>query len=166
MSQIAVDTDVASYQFNWHSPAQNYVNALHVSELILSFMSVAELRIGAISAGSRWIIGYGEAGGSHLRRPQRPPRHARQQHGALEIVHPVDPCPDRSAPRSLRRQPDRPRCLHHPVHMGAQLVAAVQIRLLRYLAARNSSTPAASAARTSCRSKLASGNRSWIATLR
>ena len=44
MSQIVVDTDVASYLFNWHSSAQNYANALHGSELILSFMSVAELR--------------------------------------------------------------------------------------------------------------------------
>jgi len=51
MSQIVVDTDVASYLFNWHSAAQNYANALHGSELILSFMSVAELRMGAISAG-------------------------------------------------------------------------------------------------------------------
>jgi tRNA(fMet)-specific endonuclease VapC len=51
MSQIVVDTDVASYLFNWHSLAQNYANALHGSELILSFMSVAELRMGAISAG-------------------------------------------------------------------------------------------------------------------
>jgi hypothetical protein len=26
MSQIVVDTDVASYLFNWHSLAQNYAN--------------------------------------------------------------------------------------------------------------------------------------------
>ena len=51
MSQIVVDTDVAYYLFNWHSAAQNYANALHGSELILSFMSVAELRMGAFSAG-------------------------------------------------------------------------------------------------------------------
>ena len=51
MSQIVVDTDVASYLFNWHSSAQDYANALRGSELILSFMSVAELRMGAISAG-------------------------------------------------------------------------------------------------------------------
>ena len=51
MSLIVVDTDVASYLFNWHSLAQNYVNALHGSELILSFMSAPELRMGAISAG-------------------------------------------------------------------------------------------------------------------
>src|ERR1035438_5389915 len=52
MSQIVVDTDVASYIFNWHSLAQRYADALRGSELILSFMRIAELRMGAISA--RW----------------------------------------------------------------------------------------------------------------
>jgi tRNA(fMet)-specific endonuclease VapC len=51
MSQIVVDTDVASYIFNWHSLAQHYSDVLRGSELVLSFMSVAELRMGAISAG-------------------------------------------------------------------------------------------------------------------
>ena len=51
MSQIVVDTYVASYIFNWHSSAQRYVDALRGSELVLSFMSIAELRMGAISAG-------------------------------------------------------------------------------------------------------------------
>jgi tRNA(fMet)-specific endonuclease VapC len=51
VSQIVVETEIASYIFNRHSLAQNYSNALHGSELILSFMSVAELRMGAISAG-------------------------------------------------------------------------------------------------------------------
>ncbi len=51
MSQIVVDTDVASYIFNLHSLAQHYSDALRGSELVLSFMSVAELRMGAISAG-------------------------------------------------------------------------------------------------------------------
>ena len=51
MSQIVVDTDVASYIFNWHSSAQRYVDALRGSELILSFMSIAEMRMGAITAG-------------------------------------------------------------------------------------------------------------------
>jgi tRNA(fMet)-specific endonuclease VapC len=50
MSRIVVDTDVASYIFNWHSLAQRFVEALRGSELVLSFMSVAELRMGAISA--------------------------------------------------------------------------------------------------------------------
>ena len=51
MSRIVVDTDIASYIFNWHSLAPKYADALRGSELILSFMTVAELRMGAISAG-------------------------------------------------------------------------------------------------------------------
>ena len=51
MSQIVVDTGLASYIFNWHSLAQRYSDALRGSELILSFMTIAELRMGAISAG-------------------------------------------------------------------------------------------------------------------
>jgi tRNA(fMet)-specific endonuclease VapC len=51
MSQIVVDTDVASYIFNWHSLAQQYADVLRGSDLILSFMTIAELRMGAISAG-------------------------------------------------------------------------------------------------------------------
>lgn len=38
MSHIVVDTDVASYIFNWHSLAEQYANALRGSELILSFV--------------------------------------------------------------------------------------------------------------------------------
>ena len=53
MSQIAVDTEVASYIFNWHSLAQQYADTLGGSELVLSFMTIAELRMGAISAG--WV---------------------------------------------------------------------------------------------------------------
>ena len=34
MSQIVVDTDVASYIFNWHSLAQRYSDALRGSEQI------------------------------------------------------------------------------------------------------------------------------------
>lgn len=51
MTRIVVDTDVASYIFNWHSSAQRYADALRGSELILSFMSVAEMRMGAMAAG-------------------------------------------------------------------------------------------------------------------
>jgi tRNA(fMet)-specific endonuclease VapC len=51
MNHIVVDTDVASYIFNWHSLAERYANTLRGSELILSFMSVAEVRMGAMSAG-------------------------------------------------------------------------------------------------------------------
>jgi hypothetical protein len=31
MSQIVVDTDVASYIFNWHSSAQPYIDALRTA---------------------------------------------------------------------------------------------------------------------------------------
>ncbi|HTB13034.1 MAG TPA: PIN domain-containing protein [Bryobacteraceae bacterium] len=51
MSPVVVDTDVASYIFKWHPSGQRYVDAMRGSELILSFMSVAEMRMGAISAG-------------------------------------------------------------------------------------------------------------------
>jgi tRNA(fMet)-specific endonuclease VapC len=54
MSQIVVDTDVASYIFNWHSSAQRYMNALRGSELILSFMSIAEMRM-----GDQFVEGFG-----------------------------------------------------------------------------------------------------------
>jgi tRNA(fMet)-specific endonuclease VapC len=52
MSQVIVDTDIASYTFSWHTLARRYSDALRGSELILSFMSIAELRMGAIAA--RW----------------------------------------------------------------------------------------------------------------
>jgi tRNA(fMet)-specific endonuclease VapC len=51
MNQIVVDTDVASYLFNWHSSAQRYVDALRGSRLTLSFMTIAEMRMGAMAAG-------------------------------------------------------------------------------------------------------------------
>ena len=67
MSQIVVDTDVASYIFNRHTLAQRYSDSLRGSELFLLFMSIAELRMGAISAGwgsrrrvllERFILGF------------------------------------------------------------------------------------------------------------
>jgi len=51
ITQIVVDTDVAPYIFNWHSSAQRWVDVLRGSELIFSFMSIAEMRMGAIAAG-------------------------------------------------------------------------------------------------------------------
>lgn len=51
MNKIVVDTDIASYVFNWHSSAKGYVNALRGSQLVLCFMSVAEMRMGAVWAG-------------------------------------------------------------------------------------------------------------------
>jgi predicted nucleic acid-binding protein len=52
MNQIVVDTDVASYLFNWHSSARRYVDALRGARLPLSFMTIAEMRMGALAA--RW----------------------------------------------------------------------------------------------------------------
>jgi tRNA(fMet)-specific endonuclease VapC len=51
MNQTVVDTDIASYIFNWHSSAKQYVDALRGSQLVLCFMSIAEMRMGAIAAG-------------------------------------------------------------------------------------------------------------------
>jgi predicted nucleic acid-binding protein len=50
MSQVVVDTDIASYLFNWHSSAKELSDSLRGFELVLSFMTVAEMRTGAISA--------------------------------------------------------------------------------------------------------------------
>jgi tRNA(fMet)-specific endonuclease VapC len=51
MSRIVVDTDIASYIFNWHSTAQRYVGSLRGSELILAFASIAEMRMRAMDEG-------------------------------------------------------------------------------------------------------------------
>jgi tRNA(fMet)-specific endonuclease VapC len=51
MSRIVVETDVVAYIFNWHSTAQRYVDALRGSELILSFTSIAEMRMRAMAEG-------------------------------------------------------------------------------------------------------------------
>lgn len=51
MSENVVDTDIASYIFNRHSSARNFASKLQAFQPILSFMSVAELRMGAIAAG-------------------------------------------------------------------------------------------------------------------
>jgi tRNA(fMet)-specific endonuclease VapC len=70
MSRIVVDTDVASYIFNWHSSAQHYVDALRGSELVLCFTSVAEMRMRAMAEGwgvqrrnllERFMRGFGAA---------------------------------------------------------------------------------------------------------
>jgi len=55
-ARLVVDTDVASYVFKWHPKfARQYVEILRGSELVLSFMTVAEMRQGALDAnwGSR-----------------------------------------------------------------------------------------------------------------
>jgi hypothetical protein len=55
MSLIVVDTDIASYIFNWHSSAQRHVDSLRGSELIPSFMSIPEMRMGGIAAGGVFV---------------------------------------------------------------------------------------------------------------
>ncbi|HEY7389019.1 MAG TPA: PIN domain-containing protein [Bryobacteraceae bacterium] len=51
MARLVVDTDVASFIFKWHPElAARYVDTLRGSELILSFMTVAEMRQGALDA--------------------------------------------------------------------------------------------------------------------
>jgi len=55
-SCLVVDTDVASYLFKWHPTfAPGYIELVRDAELVLSFMTVAEMRQGAINAnwGSR-----------------------------------------------------------------------------------------------------------------
>ena len=55
MSQIVVDTDVASYIFNWHSLAQHYADALRGSELVYADNDLctvwARIRADARAAG-------------------------------------------------------------------------------------------------------------------
>ena len=46
-----VDTDVASFVFKWHPEfAPRYVDVMRGSELIVSFMTVAEMRQGGLDA--------------------------------------------------------------------------------------------------------------------
>jgi tRNA(fMet)-specific endonuclease VapC len=51
MARLVVDTDVASFVFKWHPDfAPRYVGIIRGSELVVSFMTVAEMRQGAIYA--------------------------------------------------------------------------------------------------------------------
>ena len=51
-ARLVVDTDVASYVFKWHPGfAPKYVEILRGCELVLSFMTIAEMRQGALDAG-------------------------------------------------------------------------------------------------------------------
>src|SRR5579885_1126014 len=50
-ARLVVDTDVASFIFKWHPEfAPRYVGMVRGSELIVSFMTVAEMRQGAVDA--------------------------------------------------------------------------------------------------------------------
>src|SRR5215831_19161202 len=50
-ARLVVDTDVASFVFKWHPEfAPRYDDVLRGSELIVSFMTLAEMRQGALDA--------------------------------------------------------------------------------------------------------------------
>jgi len=54
MKRLVVDTDVVSYIFKWHTSAPRFVEILADNEVILSFVTLAEMRLGALKA--RWGI--------------------------------------------------------------------------------------------------------------
>ena len=50
-ARLVVDTDVASFVFKWHPEfAPRYVDVLRGCELVISFMTLAEMRQGALDA--------------------------------------------------------------------------------------------------------------------
>jgi hypothetical protein len=50
-ARLVVDTDVASFVFKWHPEfAPQYVGIIRGFELVLSFMTLAEMRQGALDA--------------------------------------------------------------------------------------------------------------------
>ena len=50
-ARLVVDTDVASFVFKWHPEfAPRYVGIIRGSELVVSFMTLAEMRQGAMDA--------------------------------------------------------------------------------------------------------------------
>src|SRR5579872_3622002 len=50
-ARLVVDTDVASFIFKWHPKlAPAYVSLLRGAELVISFMTLAEIREGATNA--------------------------------------------------------------------------------------------------------------------
>jgi predicted nucleic acid-binding protein len=51
MARLVVDTDVASFVFKWHPEfAPQYVAIMRGSELVVPFMTLAEMRQGALDA--------------------------------------------------------------------------------------------------------------------
>jgi predicted nucleic acid-binding protein len=49
--RLVIDTDVASFVFKWHPEfGPRYVDLIRGSELVISFMTVAEMRQGALDA--------------------------------------------------------------------------------------------------------------------
>ena len=50
-ARLVIDTDVASFIFKWHLEfAPRYVDMIRGAELVVSFMTVAEMRQGALDA--------------------------------------------------------------------------------------------------------------------
>jgi predicted nucleic acid-binding protein len=50
-TRLVVDTDVASFVFKWHPEfAPRYVDIVRGAELVISFMTLAEMRQGALDA--------------------------------------------------------------------------------------------------------------------
>ena len=50
-ARLVVDTDVASFVFKWHPEfAPRYVAMVRGAELVVSFMTLAEMRQGALDA--------------------------------------------------------------------------------------------------------------------
>src|SRR5471032_1007702 len=50
-ARLVVDTDVASFVFKWHPEfAPRYVGIIRGPELVVSFMTLAEMRQGALAA--------------------------------------------------------------------------------------------------------------------
>ncbi len=52
MKRLLADTDVVPYIFKWHTSAPRYVQILESNEVVLSFITPAEMRLGALKA--RW----------------------------------------------------------------------------------------------------------------
>ncbi len=48
MRRLVVDTDVVSYIFKWHTSAPRYVELLADNQVVLSFVTPAEMRLGAL----------------------------------------------------------------------------------------------------------------------
>jgi predicted nucleic acid-binding protein len=50
-ARLVIDTDVASFVFKWHPEfAPRYIRLIRGSELVISFMTVVEMRQGALDA--------------------------------------------------------------------------------------------------------------------
>src|SRR6266704_3150069 len=62
-ARLVVDTDVASFVFKWHPEfAPRYVAIVRGAELVVSFMTLAEMRKGALDAN------WGRESGTFWRR--------------------------------------------------------------------------------------------------